>query len=85
MLEAIAIFCAQFVMILTHGLQSQTVAHGHKLWAACNSLILGCLGYYLTSSIAAQRGNGWHVFVAFILAGPCGIVTSIVIFRRFKQ
>jgi hypothetical protein len=86
MTDAAIVFLAQFVQVLLLGLQSQTVAHGYKAAAACNSLALGTIGYYITATIAANRGDfGGSVWWAFVVAGPCGIVTSMILFRRFRK
>lgn len=86
MIDAAIVFVAQFVQVMLLGLQSQTVAHGYKFFAGCNSLMLGVIGYYITSSIAANKGDfGGGVWWAYVISGPCGVVTSMYIFRRFHK
>lgn len=85
MTDAAIVFLAQFSQVLILGLQSQCVAHGYKAAAACNSLALGTIGYYITATIAANRGDfGGSVWWSYVVAGPCGIVTSMILFRRFR-
>lgn len=85
-MDALIVFCAQFVQILMHGLQSQTVAHGHRLWAACNSVVLGAVGFHITATIASNRGEEFGlVWTAYILAGPCGIVSSMILFNYWRR
>lgn len=85
-MDALVVFAAQFVLILFHGLQSQTVAHGHRMAAACNSIVLGVAGYHITATIAANRGAEFGpVWAAYVLAGPCGIVTSMIVFAKWRK
>ena len=84
-LDAFIVFVAQFVYVLLLGLQSLNVNGGHRTAAAATSLTLGVFGFYLTGSIAAAKGDiGGVVWWAFILSGPCGIVTSMALFSKWR-
>lgn len=79
MLEAAGVFAIQFCYVLLLGLQSINVNRGRYVWAGGTSLMLGVMGFHVTGTIAAARGDeGGLVWWAYILAGPCGIVSSMV-------
>lgn len=85
-MDALVVFCAQFVQILMHGLQSQTVCHGHRAWAALNSVVLGAVGFHITATIAANRGEEFGlVWFAYVLAGPLGITASMILFKKWGK
>lgn len=85
-MDALVVFVAQFVQILMHGLQSQTVCHGHKAWAAVNSIMLGAVGFHITATIAAHRGEEFGlVWFAYVTAGPLGIVASMILFSKWRK
>jgi len=73
------IFAAQFVVIWMLGLQSINVNRGHYVLAALTSFGLGIVGFYVTGVVAMVFQNGMlnTMFISFIVAGPCGIVTSM--------
>lgn len=79
MVPEIKIFLAQFVMIWFLGLQSINVNRGHKLIAALTSFCLGVAGFYVTGTIAEVYHEGMFtsMFLSFVLAGPCGIVSAM--------
>lgn len=79
MLPEIKIFLAQFLMIALLGLQSINVNQRKKTFAAITSLCLGVTGFHVTGTIAQayQQGMFSSIFLAYVLAGPCGIVFSI--------
>lgn len=85
--EAALIFAAQFAMVMLLGLQSLNVNGRHYAGAAATSLLLGVCGYHITATIAAmnQDGFGSTAWWAFIIAGPCGIVTSIWLHPRLRK
>jgi nitrate reductase NapE component len=73
-------------MVLLLGLQSLNVNTGHKTLAAICSLLLGICGYHITSVIAAAQGAyGSGVWWGFILAGPCGIVSSMYLHPHMRR
>ena len=80
MTQLLLVFCSQAFMVLCLGLQSLTVNQGIKTLAAINSLCLGVMGFYLTSVIAQANVHsvGTSVWFAYILAGPVGIVSSML-------
>lgn len=87
MSEAAIVFAVQFAYILLLGLQQQIVTGGHHWAAATNSLLLGMCGMYLTGSIAKQAiiASDLRIAVAFLAAGPCGIVSSMWLYPRAKK
>ena len=50
------------------------------LIAAMTSFCLGVTGFYVTGTIAEVYEDGMFttMFLSFVLAGPCGIVTSMI-------
>ncbi|MDH5527171.1 MAG: hypothetical protein OEY97_07685 [Nitrospirota bacterium] len=79
MTHSMTVFLAQYATVLLLGMQSLNVNGGHYVLAAVTSFGLGAGGYYLTAVIA-QAGNegvGSGVWIAFVAAGPCGIVTAM--------
>lgn len=81
MIEAATIWIAQFVYIALRGWQTLNIVNGHRVRAAGCSLLLGLCGLYITGIIALTvvRGGSWLVYLSFLSAGPCGIVTSMMI------
>jgi len=86
MLE-LKIFLAQYFMILLLGLQSINVNTNQKVFAGITSLLLGCFGFYVTGMVAVafSQGIGSMLFFAYILAGPCGIVSSMILYPYFRK
>ncbi len=82
----LAVFVCQFCAIFLRGTQTLNVTRNHCWRAAFCSLLLGLCGLFLTGSIAitAVRDGmgGLPVYLAFLAAGPCGIVTSMLIGNR---
>lgn len=86
MIDCIIVFAAQYVYVLLLGLQSLNVNGNRKSAAACTSFALGIFGFQLTATIADNRGDTLGlVWWAYVLAGPCGIVTSMKLFHRVKK
>ena len=83
-MTALTVFLAQFAYIFLRGWQTLNVVHGRRVRVGCCSLLLGLCGLYLTATIAVSAvcGAHWSVWVAFLSAGPCGIVTSMMIGKR---
>lgn len=86
MLTCLGVFVAQFVYVLLLGLQSMNVNHDRRFMAAATSLALGTFGFHITASIAASRGDEFGcVWWAYVLAGPSGIVTSMILFHGRRR
>jgi len=83
----INIFLAQFIMIMLLGLQSINVNRGDKVMAAITSFLLGICGFYVTGSVAKAYVDGImsSVFVAYLIAGPLGIVTSMYMYPVIRN
>ncbi len=83
-MTAITVFVCQCFAIFLRGTQTLNVTRNHCWRAACCSLLLGLCGLYLTATIAvsAVYGAHWSVWVAFLAAGPCGIVASMILGNR---
>lgn len=85
-MDAALIFAVQFVYVMLLGLQSLNVNGGHKIAAASTSFVLGACGYQITAAIAASRGEQFGpVWFAYVVAGPCGIVSSMILFSRWRR
>ncbi len=86
MRDAAIVFVAQFVQVLLLGLQSLNLNAGRTRSAAVVSLMLGVIGFHITATIATHRGEEFGpVWLAYVLAGPLGILTSLAVFRRVKK
>lgn len=77
--ESLTIFLCQYLVVLLLGLQSQNVRDRKMLAAAITSLLLGVTGWLVTGIVATAYHSGMLslVFFSFIVAGPCGIVSSM--------
>ena len=81
--NCVLIFIAQFCMIFLLGIQSMNIRDGNKLFAAITSLLLGMCGWYITGIISSAYNGGNVItpeFFSFLVAGPVGIVCSIVFY-----
>ena len=77
------IFIAQYCTILLLGLQSLNVRDGKYTASAITSLLLGITGWFVTGIVSqAYKSNDVLVFLSFLLAGPCGIVSSMFIYSK---
>jgi ABC-type phosphate transport system permease subunit len=87
MQEVALIFLAQYFQILLLGIQSRNVQHSNIPGAVVASLMLGGLGLYMTTSIARSAVEGGTIafYGAYLIAGPCGIASAIVLHDRFKK
>lgn len=85
--QALLIFVCQFVLIFLLGTQSQHVRDGKKLASAITSLLLGVAGWTITGIVSTAYVSGMFslVFFSFIIAGPCGIVCSIMAHQYFRK
>lgn len=79
MTEAAIVFAVQFVYIALLAVQSLNTNNGHYAGAFCTSLVLGMIGYWLTTVVAAHRAEaiGSLVWFAYISGGPFGIVCAM--------
>jgi len=73
------IFLAQFCTIFFLGFQQKNVTGGHYSLAFLTSLLLGVVGWFLTSIIATANLEAvfTSVWVSFIVAGPIAIITAM--------
>lgn len=85
--QAAGIFVAQWITIFLLGTQSQHIRDGKKIHSAITSLLLGIAGWNSTGIISSAYGQGMLsvVFLAFIVAGPSAIVTSIYVHEHFHR
>lgn len=80
MIEAVAVFLAQYALIMLLGLQQLFVTGRQHAWAFANSVVLGNLSFFLTSAIALKAGDfGSPTWWGYILGGPLGIVSSMLV------
>ena len=73
------IFVCQFLTIFLLGMQSLMVRDDNRLGAATGSLMIGISQFYVLSVISDMGIDavGTFQWIAFILAGPAGIVASM--------
>ena len=71
------IFIAQYFMVMLLGLQTINVSHFNIWNAVFVSIALGVCGFTVTSIIANVNKLRSLEGLAFVCAGPLGIVTSI--------
>ncbi len=86
-MNELIIFVSQFCLVMLLGLQSMNVQGGHKLAAAITSFLLGVSGYVVTGMSAQAYKDGFlsTIFLAFVIAGPCGIVTSMYLHPYLRK
>ncbi|MFN4328332.1 MAG: hypothetical protein ACK4FF_05595 [Limnobacter sp.] len=77
-----ALFLSTFALVMALGLQSQFVNNGHHVMAFANSLAIGTCNLVLLK--LAPDASGVEI-AAYILGGPFGIVTSMLLFQRIKR
>jgi cation transporter-like permease len=80
--EPLVVFISQFVAIFLLGIQSRNVNLKQYVPAAITSFLLGVTGFIVTGIVAKVymdfSSNGvTPTLIAFLLAGPLGICTSI--------
>ena len=86
MRDAIKVFAAQFVYIMLLGLQQLNVVGSKYVGAMVVSLLLGMFSYQLTATIALNSvKKDRFVWVAYLIGGPLGIVTSMTIFPTLAK
>ena len=61
------------------GLQTINVAHRNIILAMATSLCLGMCGFITVSKISEVKKPFTRFWYTYIVAGPCGIATSILI------
>ena len=82
MTDIILVFLTQFAYVCVMGLQSLAVNAGRYAQAAIQSFALGAAGFFITSQIAKRGEFGSGTFWSYVLAGPAGIITSMLIFKK---
>lgn len=83
MIEAFVVFLVTVTNVFALGFQSQNVNHGHYVWAACTSTILGFLNLFLFRSL--PNTDSIVTLAAYIVAGPVGILLAMLVFRRYLR
>lgn len=78
-MQCLTIFVCQFAYVALLGLQSRNVQHANCAGAGIVSALLGIAGLTITTIIArtAIAEGGWPVWIAYVVAGPVGIVFAI--------
>lgn len=92
MTDAASVFFAQYAMVALLGLQSLNVNRGHKILAVCTNFLIGIASFYLTATVGKAAADPMTpVWIGFVLAGPLGITTSMIVhphivrlYGRFK-
>jgi len=85
MLDAALVFFTQYTYILLMAWQSLNVNHDHRVAAATTSTLLGTIGFYMTGVVSSHRGEaGSLVWYAYVLSGPCGVLTSMWFFKFYR-
>lgn len=83
MKEAALVFVAQYVYILLLGLQSLNVQQRRFVGAAITSTLLGIGGFFVTSIVGSAKGMTFTaLWWGFVVSGPAGITTAMVIHPR---
>ena len=85
MTDVLKIFVAQYLTIFLMGLQSLNVVQKKYVAAAITSCCLGVSGYLTTGIISQNYSQGilsW-VFFGFLVAGPVGIVSSMLAHEKY--
>lgn len=74
-------------MIFLLGFQQLNVQNNYYISAFITSSLLGVFGYYLISVIAEVKtaGNFSSVWWSYVLAGPFGIISSMLIHPRLAR
>lgn len=75
----IALFASTFLLVFFLGLQSLNVNGGHYTAAFFTSFGIGAGNMVLFK--LAPHADAWQI-AAYLLGGPFGIITSMVIHRR---
>ena len=83
MRDVLFTFAMQYIYILMLAIQSLNINNGRRVGAMFTSLLLGVFGFHISAAIAANRGDEFGtVWLGYVLAGPCGALTGMEIFRR---
>lgn len=87
MIEAAVVFATQMVYVFLLGKQSCNVRDRMYVSAMVTSTLLGMAGLYMTSAIArvSVNGGGTWIYVAYIAAGPIGIVCAMGLHDRMAK
>ena len=78
-MNELIIFCSQFLCVFLLGIQSLMVRDSNCYGAATGSLLIGISQFYIFSVIGGLSASdiGSLNFIAFVVAGPIAIITSI--------
>lgn len=74
MSELVILFAASYCNVLALGLQQLNVNYGHKLAAFVTAFLIG-IPFVL--GVTMLPTAGWPERIAFLLGGPCGIVSAM--------
>lgn len=75
-MSAVFIFVANFVLVMTLGLQNINVVGGHRLLAVLTSFAISGANLVILKMMLRPTG-AWEV-VAYLLSGALGILASMV-------
>lgn len=79
-MSELSLFASTFALVFFLGLQSQIVRDGHYVAAVINSLCIGAANLVLFK-LAPNAGPA--EIVAYLTGGPFGIVTSMLVHKRY--
>ncbi len=82
MTNALLLLSSTFALVFFLGLQSLVVNAGHRAMAFANSFAIGVANLVLFK--LAPEASGIEI-AAYLVGGPFGIVTSMVVFSRWKR
>jgi len=82
MINILVIFCSAFTIVCLLGLQSNFVRDKNKTMSFIFSGLIGLCEILILKSVP---NAGLYEMIAFVLGGPCGIVTSIVLHNQFLK
>ena len=81
-MTALYLFGSTFALVFFLGMQSLAVNGGHRWLAFCNSFLIGASNLVLYK--LAPQANGLEI-AAYLSGGPLGIVSAMVVFKRWKR
>lgn len=84
-MEALAVGVVQYVYILLLGLQSRFVRDNQRTHAALTSFLLAVSVLFIQPAIikATLLDPSSTVLVAFVFAGPAGIISGMFLHEKF--
>jgi hypothetical protein len=80
--QAAILFLSTFVLVFALGFQSLNVNQGRYAAAGLTSFFIGAS--QLTLYKLAPDAGGWEV-VAYLVGGPLGIISSMIVHRRWMK